>query len=156
VILTFDDLPRYRGQVAMVDGAFDPLHRGHIEYFRAATTLGVPLLCNVASDRYVRTKHPPLLPEDQRAAVVDAIRYIAFTHVNQFDTETVLRELRPRYYVKGKDWDGRLPPEQVAICREHGIEIVYLDTMLDSSSELLRKFRDAESQIAHHKSQIAR
>jgi len=124
----------------MVDGAFDPLHRGHVEYFRAASDLGVPLLCNVASDAYVRTKHPPLLPEEQRAAVVDAIRYIAYTHVNRFDTETVLRELRPRYYIKGKDWDGRLPAEQVAICREHGIDIVYLDTVLDSSSRLLQQY----------------
>ena len=140
MILAFEDLKRYRGQVAMVDGAFDPLHRGHIEYFRAASELGVPLLCNVASDRYVSTKHPPLLPEDQRAAVVDAIRYISYTHVNRFDTETILRELRPRYYVKGKDWDGRLPPEQVTICREHDIGIVYLDTVLDSSSRLLQQF----------------
>jgi cytidyltransferase-like protein len=140
VILSFEELKAHRGRVAMVDGAFDPLHRGHIEYFRAASELGVPLLCNVASDRYVSTKHPPLLPEDQRAAVVDAIRYISYTHVNRFDTETVLRELRPRYYVKGKDWDGRLPPDQVAICREHDIGIVYLDTVLDSSSRLLQQF----------------
>jgi cytidyltransferase-like protein len=140
VIVSFDQLHEYRGRVAMVDGAFDPLHRGHIEYFRAASELGVPLLCNVASDRYVSTKHPPLLPEDQRAAVVDAIRYVSYTHVNRFDTEAILRELRPRYYVKGKDWDGKLPAEQVAICREHGIGIVYLDTVLDSSSRLLQQF----------------
>jgi cytidyltransferase-like protein len=140
MIVRFEDLAALRGTVAMVDGAFDPLHRGHIEYFRAASELKAPLLCNVASDRYVRTKHPPLLPEDQRAAVIDAIRYISYTHVNQFDTETILRELRPRYYVKGKDWDGRLPPDQVAICREHGTEIVYLDTVLDSSSRLLQQF----------------
>jgi cytidyltransferase-like protein len=140
VIVSFDELKQYRGRVAMVDGAFDPLHQGHIEYFRAASELGVPLLCNVASDRYVRTKHPPLLPEDQRAAVVDAIRYITYTHINQFDTETILRELRPSHYVKGKDWDGRLPPEQVAICREYGIAIVYLDTQLDSSSRILQRF----------------
>src|SRR5919106_5299738 len=141
MILTFDMLKDFRGRVAMVDGAFDPLHRGHIEYFRAAVEqLDVPLLCNVASDRYVRTKHPPLLPEEQRAAVVDAIRYISYTHVNLFDTETILRELRPRYYVKGKDWDGRLPPAQVAICREQAIGIVYLDTVLDSSSRILEQF----------------
>lgn len=140
MILAYDQLRDHRGRVAMVDGAFDPLHRGHIEYFRAACELGVPVLCNVASDRYVSTKHPPLLPEDQRAAVVDAIRYISYTHVNRFDTETILRELRPRYYVKGKDWDGRLPAAQVAICRELGIGIVYLDTVLDSSSRLLQQF----------------
>jgi cytidyltransferase-like protein len=138
MIVTFDQLKDYRKKVAMVDGAFDPLHRGHIEYFRAAADrLDVPLLCNVASDRYVWTKHPPLLPEEQRAAIVDAIRFISYTHVNQFDTETILRELQPKYYVKGKDWDGRLPVEQVTICREQGIEVVYLDTVFDSSTRIL-------------------
>jgi cytidyltransferase-like protein len=146
VIVQFEELKQYRGRVAMVDGAFDPMHRGHIEYFRAAAEqLGVPLLCNVASDRYVNTKHPPLLPEDQRTAVVDAIRYITYTHLNRFDTETILRELQPRYYVKGKDWEGRLPPDQVAICRECGVEVVYLDTVRDSSSRLLKQY--CEQQI---------
>jgi cytidyltransferase-like protein len=142
VIVAFDELKQHRQQVAMVDGAFDPLHRGHIEYFRSAASLDAPLLCNVASDRYVSTKHAPLLPEADRAAVVDAIRYISYTHINRFDTETILRELQPKYYVKGKDWEGRLPPEQVRICREHGIEVVYLDTMLDSSSRILRRFAE--------------
>jgi len=138
VILTFEQLKDYRKKVAMVDGAFDPLHRGHIEYFRAAAEqLDVPLLCNVASDRYVESKHRPLLPEEQRAAIVDAIRFITYTYINQFDTETILRELQPKYYVKGKDWEDRLPPEQVKICREHGIEVVYLDTVFDSSTRIL-------------------
>jgi cytidyltransferase-like protein len=141
VILSFDELANYRGQVAMVDGAFDPLHHGHIEYFKAARELGVPVLCNVASDRYVRTKHRPLLTETQRAAVIDAIRYIDYVHIYQIDTETVLRQLRPRYYVKGSDWRERgLPPQQDVICREHGIGIVYLDTVLDSSSRLLKDY----------------
>ena len=141
MILEFHQLRDYRQQVAMVDGAFDPLHRGHIEYFRAAAAaVSVPLLCNVASDKYVSTKHPPLLPEDQRAAIVDAIRYISYTHVNSFDTETILLELRPKYYVKGKDWEGRLPAAQVRICAEQGIGIVYLDTVLDSSTRILEQF----------------
>ncbi len=147
MILAFEQLKNFRKKVAMVDGAFDPLHRGHIEYFRAAAEqLDVPLLCNVASDRYVRTKHPPLLPEDHRAAIVDAIRFISFTHVNQFDTETILRELQPKYYVKGKDWDGRLPPDQVRICGEYGIGVVYLDTVIDSSSRLLKTYTEQQSQ----------
>ena len=140
MILTFEQLKNFRGQVAMVDGAFDPLHNGHVEYFRAAAALGAPVLCNVASDAYVRTKHPPLLSEDQRAAVVDAIRYISYTYIYQIDTETVLRELRPKYYVKGKDWEGRLPAEQIRICAEHGIGIVFLDTVRDSSSRILERY----------------
>jgi len=130
----------------MVSGGFDPLHPGHLAYFRAAAELDVPLLCNVASDRYVRTKHPPLLPEDQRAAVVDAIRFISYTHINQFDTETILRELQPKYYVKGKDWEGRLPPDQVRICGEHGIGVVYLDTVIDSSSRILKHYTEQQIQ----------
>ncbi len=46
----------------MVDGGFDPLHGGHIAYFRAARELGRPLLCNLSGDDYVRAKHEPLLP----------------------------------------------------------------------------------------------
>jgi cytidyltransferase-like protein len=141
VILTFDQLADHRGVVAMVEGAFDPLHAGHIEYFKAAALLGAPVLCHVASDRYVRTKHAPLLTETQRASIIDAIRYIDYVHIYQIDTETVLRQLRPRYYVKGSDWRERgLPPEQVAICQQHGIGIVYLDTVLDSSSRILRDY----------------
>ena len=147
MIVSFEQLKGYRKKVAMVDGAFDPLHRGHIEYFRAAAEqLDVPLLCNVASDRYVRSKHPPLLPEDQRAAVVDAIRYISYTYVNQFDTETILRELQPKYYVKGRDWEGRLPPDQERICAECGIQVVYLDTVIDSSSRILKSYTEQQSQ----------
>lgn len=147
MILTFEELPPLAGTVAMVDGAFDPLHAGHIEYFKAAARLGSPVLCNVASDRYVRTKHRPLLTEDQRAVVLAAIRYIDYVHVYQIDTETVLRQLRPRYYVKGSDWRERgLPAEQIAICAEHGIEIVYLDTVLDSSSRILRDYSAQQDQ----------
>jgi cytidyltransferase-like protein len=140
MIIPFEELRTLRRRVGMVDGGFDPLHRGHIEYFRAAAQLDAPVLCNVSSDAYVSTKHPVFLPEEQRAAILDAIRYIDYTHLNRYDTETVLRELRPRYYIKGADWRGRLPPEQVEICAEHGIEIVYLDTVLDSSSRILRDY----------------
>lgn len=141
MIVGFDELPRYRRAVAMVDGAFDPLHAGHIEYFRQARELGLPVLCNVASDRYVRTKHEPLLDEAQRAVVIDAIRFIEFTHVNHRDTEAILRQLEPAYYVKGRDWEGRLPGEQIRICRELGIEIRYLDTVVDSSTKILEEYR---------------
>jgi cytidyltransferase-like protein len=139
VIVTWDELPGHRGQVAMVDGAFDPLHEGHVAYFAAAAELGVPVLCNLASDDYVREKHPVLLAQPQRAAVIDAIRYIDLVHCSQTTTLAVLEHLRPRYSVKGADWRDRLPPEQVAACDEHRISIVYVETVLNSSTALLRR-----------------
>ena len=136
MIVGYRDLRQYRKKVAMVDGAFDPLHHGHVEYFTRAREVGGTLLCNIAPDSYTSVKHAPLLPAAQRAAVIDALKPIDFTHVSPVDTETVLRELQPTHYIKGQDWEGRLPPEQVRICREEGIEIVFLDTVRDSSTRL--------------------
>lgn len=137
MVVTFSELAFYRVTVSMVDGAFDPLHAGHIAYFHAAAALGKPLLCNVASDQYVSTKHPPLLPAAQRVTVIDALRDIALTHLNEHDTEAVLEQLRPYAYIKGKDWEGRLPTRQVALCNRLGIRLVFLDTVQESSSRLL-------------------
>jgi len=140
----FEDLPAYRGRVAMVDGAFDPLHVGHLTYFEAAAGLGVPVLCNIAPDKYVEGKHFPFPPQKERAQLIDSLKPISFVHINPFDTETVLKKLEPKYYVKGKDWEGRLPEGQIAICKEAGAEIVYLDTVRDSSSAVLSRF------LSHH------
>ena len=74
---------------------------------------------------------------------IDAIRYIDFTHVSYRDTEVVIRELRPAAFIKGKDWEGRLPAPQVDVCRELGIPVLYLDTIRGSSSHLLHTFRDS-------------
>jgi cytidyltransferase-like protein len=125
----------------MVDGGFDPLHAGHIAYFRAASELGAPVLCNVSGDQYVATKHPVLLPEEQRVAVVDAIRYIDYTHLSRTSTADVLERLRPRFYVKGVDWRDTLPWRQREITDAFGIEVVFVDTMVDSSSRLLAAHR---------------
>lgn len=143
MILTVDEIGQYRGQVTMVDGCFDPLHSGHVAYFKAASELGHPVLCNISDDAYLRTKHPPLLPVEDRAVIIDAIRFIAFTFVSQLSTAEVLRVLRPRFYAKGDDWKGRIPDEEVEGAHKLGIEIVYLPTVLDSSSRILRQFMDA-------------
>lgn len=143
MLIATGELSRLRGRVVMVDGAFDPLHDGHLEYFEAAARLGDPVLCNVTGDDYVATKHPPLLPHERRARLIDALRPIAYTHAGTSGTLAVLRELRPRVYAKGADWRGRLPEDQVALCRELGIEIVYLDTIRDSSTRLLARWAEA-------------
>jgi bifunctional ADP-heptose synthase (sugar kinase/adenylyltransferase) len=114
-----------------------------VEYFAAAARLGAPVLCNVASDEWVSRKHPVLLPQDERSRVIDAMRDIAYTHLSSGRTAEVLRELRPRYYAKGSDWRDRLPEEEVAVCEEYGTEIVYLDTVLDSSTRIMNRYLTA-------------
>jgi cytidyltransferase-like protein len=140
VIVPTDQLISLRGVVAMVDGGFDPIHPGHITYFREAAALGAPVLCNISADEWLVAKHPLLLKQDERAEIIDAIRYIDYTHLSRGSTEDVLRELRPRFYVKGADWRARLPHEQIEICAAHGIEIVYLETVINSSTALLERY----------------
>ena len=140
MIVATEDLDAHRGQVTMVDGGFDPLHPGHVAYFEAAAALGRPVLCNVAPDGWVARKHPPLLPQADRAALVDAIRFVDHVHLASGTTASVLRALGPAAYAKGADWRGRLPDEELAICAELGIEVVYLDTVRDSSTALLERY----------------
>jgi bifunctional ADP-heptose synthase (sugar kinase/adenylyltransferase) len=128
----------------MVDGGFDPLHHGHVAYFEAAAGLGLPVLCNVAPDEWVARKHRPLLRQAERAAVIDALRFVAYTHLAAGTTESVLRALVPRAYAKGADWRGRLPADEVAACEELGIEVVYLDTIVDSSTAVLERYALAD------------
>jgi glycerol-3-phosphate cytidylyltransferase-like family protein/ubiquinone/menaquinone biosynthesis C-methylase UbiE len=148
MIISFNELLQHRHAVTMVVGGFDPLHDGHIAYFQAAADLGLPLLCNLTGDEYVSDKHQVLLPLAARARVIDALRPIDLVHPNAFDTEAVLRELRPRFYAKGADWRDHLPQEQIDICRQHGIDIVYLDTQKNSSSGLLEAFKLAADDLA--------
>jgi D-beta-D-heptose 7-phosphate kinase/D-beta-D-heptose 1-phosphate adenosyltransferase len=144
VIVPTSDLARLAGQVAMVSGGFDPLHAGHIGYFRAAAALGVPVLCNVSPDSWVERKHAPLLTQEERVQVIDAIRFVDYTHAAAASVPEVLGLLRPRYFAKGADWRGRLPDDEVAACAEHGVEIVFLDTVTDSSTDVLRRYLERE------------
>ncbi|HZO61938.1 MAG TPA: hypothetical protein VFB35_03055 [Gaiellaceae bacterium] len=141
MIVATADLGRYRGAVTMVDGGFDPLHPGHVAYFEAAAALGLPVLCNVAPDEWVARKHPPLLLQAERAALVDAIRFVDYTHLAAGTTESVLRALAPRIYAKGADWRDRLPEAETAACSDLGVKVVYLDTLHDSSTGLLERYQ---------------
>ena len=142
MIISTNDLKNYVGRVTMVDGSFDPLHEGHIAYFAAAKKLGNPVFCNIASDEWTKSKHPVLLESSQRAVVIDAIEFVDFVHVSSGSTASVLAQVRPLVYAKGSDWKARggVPKDELEICTEHNIQVVYLETVLNSSSEILKKF----------------
>jgi len=145
MIVAWNDLPALAGQVVMVDGSFDPLHEGHIAYFAAAERLGRPVLCNITHDQWTSRKHPVLLPQQSRGLVIDAIRHIAYVHCAANTTREVIGHLRPHSYVKGSDWlaRGGVPKDERDLCEQLGITIEYVDTVLNSSSELIARVRNA-------------
>ena len=149
MIVTTEQLHKYVGQLAMVDGSFDPLHDGHIAYFRAAAAVGHPLLCNIASDKWTTSKHRVLLSQQQRGVVIDAIKYVSFVHLSATTTLNVLELLQPKVYIKGSDWVARggVPSEEKEICQKLGIEIMYLDTVTNSSSRLLAEWSASPTSV---------
>jgi bifunctional ADP-heptose synthase (sugar kinase/adenylyltransferase) len=104
--------------------------------------MGVPLLCNVAPDSWTVTKHAVFLEQEERGVVLDAIRYISFVHLANIATVEVLRLLQPKFYIKGNDWVARggVPKVEADVCEEFGIEVVYLPTVTNSSSKILKEW----------------
>lgn len=147
MILATDQLHNFAGQLVMVDGSFDPLHEGHIAYFRGAAEFGFPVICNVAPDEWTVSKHIVLLNQPQRGIVIDAIRYISYVHLARTSTCNVLELLRPRMYVKGNDWlaRGGVPIDEQLLCQSLGIEIKYLDTVSNSSSQILAQWSGSQT-----------
>jgi len=58
-------------RVVLVTGGFDPLHSGHIEYFKEAKKLGSKLIVGVNSDNWLtRKKGRPFMPFEERCAII--------------------------------------------------------------------------------------
>ena len=114
-ILTRDDLVaraatwRMAGKrIVFTNGCYDLLHAGHLSLLSQAAKLGDILVLAINSDASVRRlKGPerPLVPQEDRAAVLAALGFV--DAVTIFDEDTpleVLQSVRPHVLVKGGDY----------------------------------------------------
>jgi cytidyltransferase-like protein len=66
-------------RIVLITGGFDPLHSGHIAYFKAAKELGDILVVGVNSDAWLtRKKGSPFMPFKERAEIVRNIVGVDF------------------------------------------------------------------------------
>ena len=64
-------------KTVLVTGGFDPLHSGHIEYFKQAKKLGDKLIVGVNSDEWLtRKKGRPFMPFKERCAIIKELRVV--------------------------------------------------------------------------------
>jgi len=99
-------------KVIWTNGCFDVLHRGHIELFKYAKSLGDWLVVGVDTDERVRsakgTSRPFNTVED-RVAMLESIKYIdeirVFDHDDELDTQDLLS--RAEIIVVGSDYKDK-------------------------------------------------
>jgi cytidyltransferase-like protein len=73
--------------IVLITGGFDPLHSGHIAYFKQAKTLGDILIVGVNSDDWLtRKKGSSFMPYKERAEIVRNIVGVDFV-INFDDTD---------------------------------------------------------------------
>ena len=95
-------------RIVFTNGVFDLLHRGHVEYLEDARALGDRLVIGVNSDASVRRlKGPnrPIVPEAERAELLEALRCVDLAIVFEDDSpERLIQAVRPDVLAKGGDW----------------------------------------------------
>ena len=73
-------------KIVLITGGFDPLHSGHIAYFKAAKTLGDMLIVGLNSDEWLeRKKGRAFMPWNERLCVVNNLSMV--DEVYTFDDE---------------------------------------------------------------------
>jgi D-beta-D-heptose 7-phosphate kinase/D-beta-D-heptose 1-phosphate adenosyltransferase len=64
-------------RVVLVTGGFDPLHSGHIAYFKSAAELGSTLVVGLNSDDWlINKKGKYFMPWEERAAIITELRCV--------------------------------------------------------------------------------
>jgi rfaE bifunctional protein nucleotidyltransferase chain/domain len=121
-------------------GCFDLLHAGHVAMLEAARSLGdclVVLLNSDASVRRLKGPDRPLVHQDDRAAVLSALRCVDAVVVFDEDTpERALAELAPDVFAKGADYAPEDLPEAATV-RRLGGEVVTLPYVAGRSTTRL-------------------
>jgi cytidyltransferase-like protein len=65
------------GKIVIVTGGFDPLHSGHIEYFKSARSLGDKLVVGLNSDTWLENKKGrAFMPFEERANIVKHLEMV--------------------------------------------------------------------------------
>jgi cytidyltransferase-like protein len=64
-------------KIVLCTGGYDPLHSGHIAYFKAAKELGTYLIVGINSDEWLtRKKGKPFMPFEERMAIIKSLSMV--------------------------------------------------------------------------------
>ena len=134
----------------IVSGYFNPIHKGHLEYFNNAKDLADELFVIVNSDLQRALKESKeFQKEDERLFIVQNIKAVDTAIISLDKDRTVCASIRSIFetyggqyqlgFANGGDQDNNSIPE-APICKELGIQLIDgLGDKIQSSSWLLNK-----------------
>jgi cytidyltransferase-like protein len=120
-------------KIVLITGGFDPLHSGHIAYFKAAKKLGDILVVGVNSDAWLtRKKGMPFMPYSERAEIVKNIVGVDFVinfDDNDGSAKNAIQMVRQSYptdqiiFANGGDRTNDNIPEMVIV--DNNLQFVF-------------------------------
>ncbi len=138
-------------KVVVASGTFDLLHLGHVRFLEEAKKAGgkdAELIVIVARDSTVKARKgkTPVMPEDQRRALVESLRVVdeAILGLEDFSIEKVIEKIKPDVIAVGYDQNGIKREVLKAIeKKKDSIQVAKIGRFgkreLDSSSKIMRK-----------------
>ena len=137
----------------IVSGYFNPIHKGHIEYFHSARQVANKLIVIVNNDYQRRLKgSKEFMKEDERVMIVKELKIVDYVYLSIDDSRDVSlsikkinEELSYQYellFGNGGDQNNETIPE-VKVCKDLNIKLIDgLGDKIQSSSWLLKKTND--------------
>ncbi len=132
-------------KIAFANGCFDVLHVGHTRYLQDAANVADVLVVGVNGDASVRVlkgEGRPLMPQDERAEIISAIRGVSYVTI--FDENSparLLGVLRPDFQCKGTDYTADSVPERDVVNAYGGKVVIVGDPKDHSTTAVLEKMR---------------
>ena len=133
--------------IACVSGYFDPIHIGHIEYFKLSKKCADKLMVIVNNDDQAKLKKGThFMPAYERIKIIQELKCVDYV-VMSVDTDRIvcktleIVEPKPTYFCNGGDQNNNNIPE-ADICNK--LNIILLDGFGDkiqSSSWLINKVK---------------
>ena len=131
--------------IACVSGYFDPIHIGHIEYFKKSKQIADKLMVIVNNDEQaVLKKGKAFMPVDERIKIIEELKCVDYVFKSVDTDRTVCKSLsvvtpKPTYFCNGGDQNNNSIPE-TEVCRQLGIELRDgFGDKIQSSSWLIKK-----------------
>jgi FAD synthetase len=146
-----------RRKTVLASGAFDLLHYGHLAFLQEAKKAGgknAKLIVLVARDKTVEARKGkrPVVPEDQRRALIEALKPVdeAILGFEDMNYEAVITKLKPDVIAVGYDQlDIKRSVEEIV--RRKGLKIKVYEAKkfsadeIDSSSKIKKRVIELES-----------